>query len=149
MALTKINYNDKDNYQSSALANEYKVTASDMNEIKTVVNAICDQVDNESTYSTSEIAIGTWIDGRTLYRQVFTGALQTTDVILGTISNFKEATRIDGMVYVSDYQQYFPISTQGAFTAQVREGGSVRVRTSAGGWIDRPVTLIVEYTKTT
>lgn len=42
MALTKINYNDKDNYQSSALANEYKVTASDMNEIKTVVNSIID-----------------------------------------------------------------------------------------------------------
>lgn len=70
MALTKINYNDKDNYQSSALANEYKVTASDMNEIKTVVNAICDQVDNESTYSTTETAIGTWINGDTIYRKV-------------------------------------------------------------------------------
>ena len=144
MALTKINYNDKDNYQVSALANEYKVTASDMNEIKTVVNDVVDT----TTYDTSEIAIGTWIDGRTIYRQVFTGTLQNTDVTLGTISNFKEATRIDGVVYVSDIQQYFPISTQGAFTAQVREGGAVKVRTSAVGWIDRPVTLIVEYTKT-
>ena len=44
MALTKINYNDKDDYQSSALANEYKVTASDMNEIKTVVNSIIDAI---------------------------------------------------------------------------------------------------------
>ena len=33
-----ITYNDKSNYQSSSLANEYKVTADDMNEIKSVVN---------------------------------------------------------------------------------------------------------------
>lgn len=33
-----ITYNDKSDYQSSSLANEYKVSASDMNEIKTVVN---------------------------------------------------------------------------------------------------------------
>lgn len=33
-----ITYDDKVNYQSSSLANEYKVTAGDMNEIKSVVN---------------------------------------------------------------------------------------------------------------
>lgn len=33
-----ITYNDKSNYQTSSLANEYKVTADDMNEIKSVVN---------------------------------------------------------------------------------------------------------------
>lgn len=70
MALTQITYNDKSNYQSSSLANEYKVSASDMNEIKTVVNGICTQVDNSIVYSTTETAIGTWIDGRTIYRKV-------------------------------------------------------------------------------
>lgn len=144
MALNKITYDDKSNYQTSSLANIYKVTASDMNEIKTVVNDLVDT----TTYDTSEIAIGTWIDGRTIYRRVFTGTLQSTDVTLGTISNFKEATRIDGMVYVSDIQQYFPISTQGLFTAQVRDGGIVKIRTAGAGWINKPVTLIVEYTKT-
>lgn len=44
MALNKITYDDKSNYQSSALANMYKVTASDMNEIKSVVNAVVDAI---------------------------------------------------------------------------------------------------------
>ena len=44
MALNKITYDDKTNYQSSALANMYKVSANDMNEIKTVVNAIVDAI---------------------------------------------------------------------------------------------------------
>lgn len=52
MALTQITYNDKSNYQSSSLANEYKVSASDMNEIKGVVNGACTQVDT----NTSDIA---------------------------------------------------------------------------------------------
>lgn len=46
MALTQITYNDKSNYQSSSLANEYKVSASDMNEIKSVVNGACTKVDS-------------------------------------------------------------------------------------------------------
>ena len=45
MALSQITYNDKSNYQSSSLANEYKVTANDMNEIKSVVNGAVTQVD--------------------------------------------------------------------------------------------------------
>lgn len=49
MALTQITYNDKTDYQSSSLANEYKVSASDMNEIKGVVNGVCTQVDKTNT----------------------------------------------------------------------------------------------------
>lgn len=76
MALTQITYNDKSNYQSSSLANEYKVSASDMNEIKSVVNDVCTQVDNSIGYSTTETAIGTYTNGETLYRKVIdTGAL--------------------------------------------------------------------------
>lgn len=70
MVLTQITYNDKSDYQASALSNEYKVSASDMNEIKTVVNDACTQIDNSIGYSTTETAIGTWIDGRTIYRKV-------------------------------------------------------------------------------
>lgn len=42
MALNKITYDDKSNYQTSSLADIYKVTADNMNEIKTVVNSIID-----------------------------------------------------------------------------------------------------------
>lgn len=62
MALTQITYNDKTNYQSSSLANEYKVSDSDMNEIKSVVNGACTQVDNltpVTLYNSSSGTLGT------------------------------------------------------------------------------------------
>ena len=62
MALTQITYNDKSNYQSSALANEYKVSANDMNEIKSVVNGACTQVDSLTAvtlYNSSSGTLGT------------------------------------------------------------------------------------------
>lgn len=37
---------------------------------------------NIGQYSTSEIAVGTWIDGKTIYRKVFTGT-NTTNISTG------------------------------------------------------------------
>lgn len=55
-----------------------KITDSDMNEIKNVVNNNDDELTtintnltNATTYSTDEIRIGTWIDGKPIYRKVF------------------------------------------------------------------------------
>lgn len=45
MPLTRITYTDKEDRRSSALATINKCTAADLNEIKTVVNALCDTVD--------------------------------------------------------------------------------------------------------
>lgn len=53
MALSQITYNDKSNYQSSSLANEYKVSANDMNEIKSVVNSAIDNITGYELYNSS------------------------------------------------------------------------------------------------
>lgn len=47
-----------------------KITDSDMNEIKAVVNNNDDIVTNATTYSTDEIRVGTWLN-KPLYRKVY------------------------------------------------------------------------------
>lgn len=90
MALTQITYNDKSDYQASSLANEYKVSASDMNEIKGVVNGACSQVDNSTSYSTTETVIGTWL-GNPLYRKAFN---------IGNLPNAGASTYATGLTNV-------------------------------------------------
>ena len=70
MALNKITYDNKSNYQTSSLADIYKVTADNMNEIKTVVNSIIDasypvgsiyiSVDDTATKVQNRFG-GTWV----------------------------------------------------------------------------------------
>lgn len=71
----KLTYDNKVTLVSQPdVANENKVTASDMNQIKTIVNGNDDNFSHISTYSTSETATDmTWIDGKTIYRKVYTG----------------------------------------------------------------------------
>lgn len=103
---------------------------------------------DEDIYSTTETKTNKiWIDGKDIYRKVFTGNAGSVDTSFGTISNFDKITMLDGMCYVSASSQWFPISTQGGFTCQVRSG-TVYVRTSLAGWEGQPVNLVVEYTKT-
>lgn len=50
MALTQITYDNKETLNAQpSIANKNKVTSNDMNEIKTVVNGACTQVDTNTT----------------------------------------------------------------------------------------------------
>ena len=93
MAITKITYSDKvDLNENTSIANINKVTASDMNEIKSVANnnatnigditsletsdktnivTAINEINTKQNYSTTEQEIGTWIDGKTIYRKAF------------------------------------------------------------------------------
>lgn len=80
MALNKITYTDKVALSPQpSVAAINKVSDSDMNEIKSVVNDAIDQVDtnttnitNLSNYSSSEVATGEkWYNGKPIYRRVY------------------------------------------------------------------------------
>ena len=140
MALNKITYDDKSNYQSSSLANMYKVSASDMNEVKTVVNGICDQVDNMSTYSTTETAIGTWTDGKILYRKNFLVTAQDT---LHNISNIDYRRIVSAMVYDPNLYGDRDVSNDIIF-----QSNKFWLTNNALSLVSNGIKLIVEYTKT-
>lgn len=79
--MSKITYANKVAINENAeIPNINKVTDSDMNEIKAVVNnnddeliTINTKLTNLITYSTTETVVGTWIDGKTIYKRTFTG----------------------------------------------------------------------------
>lgn len=106
MALTQITWANKETLNDQpSIAEKNKVTAGNMNDIKSVVNAACTQVDTNTNeistnttditnlkksvnYSTTEQVIGTWVDGKPLYRQVLHKTLSgAVNQVVGTINN--------------------------------------------------------------
>jgi hypothetical protein len=103
MALTKITYTNKETLNAQpGVAEKNKCTSDDLNEIKSVVNNAIDQVDdntediteimsnlsNIKDYSTNETRVGTWVDGKPLYRQVLHKTLSgAQNQVVGTINN--------------------------------------------------------------
>ena len=77
--MSKITYANKVAInENTEISDINKVTDNDMNEIKTVVNnndddmtTISTNLTNATTYSTDEIRIGTWIDGKPIYRKTY------------------------------------------------------------------------------
>lgn len=110
--MSKITYTNKVAINENAeIPNINKITDDDMNEIKAVVNNNDDELATTNTniatitsYSTSsEIAVGTWIDGKTIYRKTFTG----------TLSNGSIAHGLSNVTFVNSYGHF--ISGSGAF----------------------------------
>ena len=99
--MAKITYEDKVALNvNSDIADINKVNASDLNEIKNAVNTndkntgelsnlnttnksnlvgAINEVNNKFNYSTSEQVIGTWINGKPLYRKTITFTTTTPD----------------------------------------------------------------------
>lgn len=57
-------------------------------------------ITEQTTYSTTEQAIGTWLDGKTLYRRVFTGTLGSSPCNVPNAPTSAEVTPIkaEGMI---------------------------------------------------
>lgn len=110
MSLNKITYTNKETLVDlPSVQAKNKCTSSDMNEIKNVVNATIDQVDTNTSdignmttsisgalqslsnimdYSTTEKVVGTWVDGKPLYRQVLHKTLSgAVNQQVGTIND--------------------------------------------------------------
>lgn len=121
-----------------------------------------DFLEDGETYSTKETRIGTWINGKPLYRKVIStttpsgsGAWET----IGHISDFDMLVRIQSCVSNNAYAHF---SVPSMSTGSNLLTCSVRIRKSTESGVDstvdcyvgdstvlsRPITCIVEYTKT-
>lgn len=97
-------------------------------------------------YSTEEEVIGTWIDGKTLYRRTITGlSIQLNGT---TWVNYNPSISIDKLINVHAY--YEP--TNGLMTCAIAEyqyNNTVGIQLTAVQGYNRTVnTLTIEYTKT-
>ncbi len=108
-------------------------------------------IPSEHSYSTEETLVGTWTDGKPLYRRVVTGSSAgngQNDNVIATIPNIKNIVYASGIMLPpegSNQTDTFPC--EGVDVALMGEDLVVMV------WDDfhayREVVVIVEYTKTT
>lgn len=133
-----------------------KVTDSNMNEIKAVVNnndddmiTINTNLTNATTYSTTETVVGTWM-GKPLYRKVINfGTLPNINVkyVNHNIENMETVINLYGIFNDSTYQIKIPAGgdyNSNIQTTDTQIGiGTPQNLTSFSGYV------IIEYTKTT
>ena len=155
--MSKITYADKVTLNENPdVADVNKVKASDMNEIKNVVNAN----DDKFNYTQEEQRIGTWIDGKPVYRKVIqttSPSNDDTNTNIYTITeNIENAIRLDGYIHAwnpnyrgnincfinsSDYIATWFLTNSSGYPAYIR------CRQHNRG--NSPMRIIMEYTKTT
>ena len=108
----------------------------------------CEYINELNTYSTNEKVVGTWINGKPLYRKVFTYNIDTANVqntITHNISNLGWVSRCDVAMY-NEYDFYITGSSlTGSFETSL-DGTSIYLKSLI---YTGDCTIIIEYTKTT
>lgn len=108
-------------------------------------------------YSTEEQRIGTWIDGKPLYRCVFlvTSPASSGDTAILALDPTIEVKKIDGMLYTSeDDASISPVNFSHSDGASIacwfkQSSHVINMRVGVEVQTKRPVELYLEYTKTT
>lgn len=115
----------------------------------------CDYVNNLNTYSTTEKRIGTYTDGRPLYRKTITGTLtggDTVQTVAHNISNIDINTiKLSGSA-VSTTSQVWAIPMwlqQNGYIAVRADANNIYFNCTSLYFANRPFKLNIEYAKTT
>ena len=158
-----------------SVADKNKVKASDMNEIKSVVNTnygeagditnlkttdkssivnAINELKNAETYSTSEIKTNkVWIDGKPIYNKVITGTLPTTNYsTFITVANLDTPISENILITMADSSKLrlpFVNLINNKYCDYYIMGNNYNVHFSVDEYKNRPFVAIVEYTKTT
>lgn len=95
-------------------------------------------------YSTDEKAIGTWVDGKTLYQKTFIGNFVNGTTLL---SGIETMASIQGILYNDEGDNYsFPYKYSSS-TAQLKRSGNSFVMTISSNLAGWPYIITVQYTK--
>ena len=150
-----ITFNNKTTLNSQPdIANENKVTASDMNEIKSNVNEII----NGEVYSTSEVKTNkVWIDNKPIYRKVINfGALPSSASTLSVSHNINY-DKIVNLYGICSDSNGTTMHIPHVGTTNMASGISISLRSTSssiqiytsGNGSSYNAYIIIEYTKTT
>lgn len=145
------NYKD---VPQSALDDSVTTTGNVWSASKT--KAEIESVDNKNNYSTEETVIGTWIDGKPIYRKVYVEPTKnnwTNSTILDTLP-IQQVVRAD-MIYKSDTNNVW-VNYQASADARAAlivnittTSTTVKPRLDGVSGSPIPLVAILEYTKTT
>lgn len=168
--MAKITYQDKVALNvNSDIADINKCNASDLNEIKDVVNSNDDnmgllsnlnttnkssvvnainEVNNKFNYSTEEQVIGKWIDGKPVYRKVVTGTVPKSDyypTVATGITNLDEVVSISLRLAYGNNRQYLTSIRYSYYLSKENDNQITIVSPDVEG----DATFTICYTKTT
>lgn len=107
----------------------------------------------DDVWSLTETRIGTWIDGKPLYRMVFNITLpdaDTPDMELATTADDKNVVNLYGM-FLYNNRQSQPLNAASAvdsFTYLFYRRGSIRIVLKGSNFYGKPAWVTIEYTKT-
>ena len=107
------------------------------------------------TYSTTEQRIGTWIDGKPVYRKVINfGNLPnaTTKNVAHGISNLKDIIKIEGVAVVGQYRNPVPLvyySADAQYNTAIYVGDTYVSMQTSQNRSSMTAYVYLEYTKTT
>lgn len=143
-------------------------TVTDYSERKNIIPIIENSLDGDSTenapsvhavkllntYSTDEIKIGTWIDGKPLYRKVIesTSGNINVETVVGSINNFEYLKILTGTIVNSENTSVnfpFIFNANNLGELFMSSNGSINCLVTNGAYANRPIKVIIEYTKTT
>lgn len=114
---------------------------------------------NQQVYSTSEVRIGTWIDGKPLYRIVLQGSTPSTagtaSITVATTTNNKYVKNMYGLWAYSGLTYMEPLNLPGIpghEQISMRcwyNNGHIEMATTNSAYTNKPFWVVLEYTKTT
>lgn len=117
-----------------------------------------EELEDMSKYSTTETKVGTWNDGKPIYRKIFgLGAITKSTNFNAPISNLDKMVKIEGIAYISSFSQYVSLPFSHPSTSQNYDislayvVSSQEISVSIGSNIPSisNVYATMEYTKTT
>ena len=105
-------------------------------------------------YSTNEIRVGTWVDGRPIYRKVYT-EIRTPSISRSwyvvkddTNITFDKILRIDGHMFDGAYHCLNITEGQYFFHTQVVwEDNKLKIKMIQNGWSNKECVVIIDYVK--
>lgn len=116
-------------------------------------------------YSENEVIIGSWIDGKPIYRKIIRTKLSASANTDIDVSNLNRETVIKAYGFVHNatngtydgYCEYFPNSVNGTNRllwydnnfSTAAQRNTIRLSNTATGYYNKMIDLVLEYTKTT
>lgn len=119
---------------------------------KIITDANISLKDRGEVYSTEETLIGTWIDGKPLYRKTIKGKFSGTgwQSISDDIPNLAVICNLHGMIHYSDGVQYISIGNhQTMMGYKINGKPGVCILATVDYFNNYDVVVVIEYTKTT
>jgi len=108
---------------------------------------------NLQIYSTKEQKIGTWIDGKTIYRQVQSFETVTEQTTGTVITDLDQLVNLTGMGYSASFDQWYKFpnahtNMENYYINVLLTGNAPQIRLGTNHSLTK-VYVIIEYTKTT